>query len=222
MNLQQFIEASNHNAAILQTCLKTRKTDLSKIIFWEGITGKDLSFDQLLAKSYDILGCCAIGAIPSVKPTGADGFAFFKDATEAVEIETKLCGIHSRNIHVGAREGLYWSSDPNNVDNRAALTSHFSGSFDARMSEETMKTKARHTALVCFDRDQNKVIDAWIMKPTTILRELRQRKHNATISVKLSRFLSEGSRIKTKVDYIGWSEWQREQIKLAKENKRFI
>lgn len=224
MDLEQFKQASRINGEILQKCLRSRKTDLSEIIFWEdGITGKDLSFDQLLAKSYDILACCAIGAIPSIKKTGADGFVYFSDDLNTpYEVETKLCAIESKNIHVGPRGGLYWSSDPTNYYNRASLVSHFSGKFDSSMSSETLKTKARHTALVCFDRDQNTVIDAWIMTPKKILNELKQRQYNSTITVKLSRFLDAGVKMSTRVDKVGWHEWQRQQIRLARENKRHI
>lgn len=224
MDIQRFISASNNNAKILEQCLKTNSTDLSNIQFWEDdIKGKDLSFDQLLAKAYDILACCAIGAIPSIKKTGADGFIYFTSDRDTVhEVETKLCAIESKNIHIGGRGGLYWSSDPNNYYNKAALLSHFSGKFDSGMSEETMQSKARYTSLVCFDRDQNSIIDAWIMEPKIILSELKNRQNNSTITIKLNRFMSEGTKMGTKITKLGWNDWFQQQTKLAKENKRFI
>lgn len=223
MNLALFKKVSNHNAAILQKCLQNRSSDLSEIMFWEGHKGKDLAFDQLLAKSYDILGCCAIGAIPSMMKSGADGYIRWARDPEVVhEVETKVCAIESKNIHVGVRGGLYWSSDPTNFDNRAAINSHFSGSFDANMTDETMQSKARYTSLICFDRDQNQVIDAWVMKPDVILNEIKQRQYNKTINIKLTRFLLEGSRMGTKINTIGWEQWQLDQIKSARKNGRLV
>ena len=223
MDLDLFRKVSNSNAAILQKCLQTRSSDLSEIMFWEGHKGKDLSFDQLLAKSYDILGCCAIGAIPSMKKSGADGYIRWANDPEVVhEIETKVCAIESKNIHVGARGGLYWSSDPTNTDNRAAINSHFAGSFDAKMTDETMQSKARYTSLICFDRDQNKVIDAWIMKPDVILTEIKKRQNNKSINIKLTRFLLAGSKMGTKIDNIGWDQWQLDQIKSARVSGRLM
>lgn len=221
MNLSAYQSAAQSNADVLRYCLKNRSTELSQIIFWEGVTGKDLAFDQVLARSYDILACCAIGAVPSISPRGADGFFFKSGQDQPLEIETKLTGIESKNIYIGSRGGLYWSSDPNNYHNKAAITSYFQGVFDSSMTNETMHSKKRYTALVCFDRDTNSVIDAWLMSPENILNEIKQRRSNKTISIKLNRFMEKGTKILTTVDCIGWKNWTKTQAKLAKENKRF-
>lgn len=220
MNLADYRTANHHNTNILSNCLKDRSTDISDIIFYEGVTGKDLSFDKLASKMYDVLACCAIGAVPSIESTGADGYIWFKEGHGMVPIETKLCAIGNKNIFVGPRGGLYWSSDPSNFYNRASLTSYFSGSFDSNMSNKTFKTKERWTSLICFDRDTNSIIDAWVMEPSVVINELRQRRNNASLTLKLNRFMDKGFSMKTTVPSQGYHVWEKSQTSLAREENR--
>jgi hypothetical protein len=223
MNLTAYRKAKQHNSKILEKCLAERTTDLSEFIFWEGVTGKSLPFDLTLSKGYDILGCVAVGAIPSIAKTGADGYMYLKDDDYTVhEVETKVCAIESKNIHIGARGGLYWSSNPECAGNKAAITSYFSAKFDFSMSSSTMDTKARYTALVCFDRDTNQIIDSFFMRPTEVLNELKLRHNGNSLTLKLSCFLKNGGMIKCQVPSVGWHNWLKQQSSLAKLNKRFI
>ena len=223
MNLTEYRRVKRHNSKILEKCLADRTTDLSEIIFWEGIAGKTLPFDLLLSKAYDILGCVAIGAIPTIAKTGADGYMYLKDDDHTIhEVESKVCAVESKNIHVGARGGLYWSSNPERAGNKAAITSYFSAKFDFTMSDSTMDSKARYTALICFDRDRNQIIDCFYMKPKQVLTELRQRHNGNSLTLKLSCFLENGGMMQCQIPSIGWDHWLKEQRTESKLNKRLI
>jgi hypothetical protein len=222
MNLTDYEMMLEHNAKILTKCLANRSLDISNIIFYEGCRAKELSFDKLASKMYDILACCAIGAIPSIESTGADGYIWLIGKKSIVPVETKLCSIENKNIFIGPRGGLYWSSDPTNYYNKASIRSHFSGKFDSDMSHETLKTKSRWTSLICFDRDTNSVIDAWIIGPRVIFNELVQRRQNSTLTLKLSCFMNKGSQLDPAVPFEGYFNWEERQAKLAKSEGRVV
>ena len=90
------------------------------------------------------------------------------------------------------------------------------------MSEETRESKKRYTVLVCFDNDKNQVIDSWVMAPEVILNEIKNREGNASIVIKLNRFIEKGSRVGGQVPIVGWTNWVREQTENAKLANRFI
>lgn len=223
MNLERFKYIRSKNARILKHCLETRTTDLSQITFWEEVRGCELPFDQLCARSYDILGCCAVGAVPSIATSGADGYFYHpKDNSGPWEMETKVSAIESRNIYVGSRGGLYWSSDPTNYNNRAALLSKFQGKFDPNMKEDTWQSKSRYTALVCFDRDANAVIDSWMLSPRRVLHHLNKRSKNASLSIKLNVFMDDGHLVNCTVPTLGWNTWQKQKIVEARAAQRYM
>jgi hypothetical protein len=223
MTLTEYRKAKQNNSKILEKCLADRTTDLSEIVFWEGVKGKDLPFDLLMSKAYDILGCVAIGAIPTIAKTGADGYMYFKGEEETPHaIESKVCAIESKNIYIGARGGLYWSSNPECYGNKASIKSYFSAKFDFSMSKSTMDTKARHTFLICFDRDKNQVIDCFFMNPSKVLNELKRRHNGNSLTLKLSCFVEHGGKIQSLVPCIGWESWVKQQCVDSKSNKRFI
>jgi hypothetical protein len=222
MNLTEYRRVKRHNSKILEKCLVDWTTDLSEIIFWEENQGK-LPLDLLTSKAYDIIGCVAVGAIPSLAKTGADGYMYLKDDDHTIhEVETKVCAIESKNIHVGARGGLYWSSNPERSGNKAAVQSYFSAKFDFSMSDSTLDTKARLTTLICFDRDTNQIIDCFYMKPKQVLNELRRRHNGNSLTLKLSCFLENGGMMNCTVPSVGWDKWLKEQRTAATLNKRFI
>ena len=213
MNLKNYKEIVKHNAIVLENSLISRTSDISDIIFYEGVKGKDLSFDKVASKLYDILACCAIGALPSIESTGADGYAWF--GKKLAPIETKLCSIEKKNIFVGPRSGLYWSSDPENFYNKAAVRSRLQGSFDSGMTDATLKSKERWTSLVCFDRDLNSVFGAWVLSPSATLYELQRRRSNSSLTLKLSCFMNNGRAIKTMINSKDYFEWEKYQTTLA-------
>lgn len=220
MNLKDYKTISALNTSVLQKCLIDRSVDISDIIFFEGNKAKDLSFDKLSSKMYDILACCAIGAIPSVESTGADGYVWFTGSDIIEPIETKLCSIEKKNIVAGVRGGLYWSSDPTNFYNKAALRSRFQGCFDAGMTQSTLDTKARWTALICFDRDLNSVVGSWVMSPKVIFEQLQRRRNNASLTIKLNCFMENGSTMHPTVTSKDYFQWEKYQYQLAKQEGR--
>jgi hypothetical protein len=209
MDIKQYERARNDNAEIIQTCLKNRTTDFSQIQFWEGVKGSDLSMDLLCSKWSDILACAAIGAIPSVLPKGADGYLYYEHRQRPTAIEAKLSSIDQRNLALGTRGGLYYSTNLDNYDSKCAITSHFSGSFDADMTEETMASKRRDTFLVPFDRTTNSVIDIYRLDADTTLDllETRRRKGNSTITLKLSAFVYDGREFDCEWPVEGFDNW---------------
>jgi len=222
MNLEQFKIANRNNAEIIQQCLEKRTTDFSKIMFWEGVQGKDLSFDELSSKWADILACAAIGAVPVIKKTGTDGYIYYAGSENPVEAETKLCGIRHSDLALGQRGGLYYSANLDNPNSKCAITTHFNGSFDAGMSHETLQTKKRDTFLVLFDRTENKIIDAYGIRATDVLQLLESKKHNATVTLKLSAFQNTGFRMGTMWESEKFYPWQSRMITKTKESRRFI
>ena len=215
MNYEQYLTAKNNNTKILNECLaKWDFVGLNKIQFWE--QPKRVSIDILGSKIYDIIGCCTIGAIPSIKKNGADGYAYFKDHKEPQEVETKVAGIESDSVSVGPSGGLYRRPGDNMLSKPAGITSALGGKFDANMSESTRATKSRYTALICFDRDHNQIIDAWMMNPDIVATSLHNRKSSNTLTLKLGCFINSGWAINTPVNKIGWDNWKQMQVKLKK------
>lgn len=210
MNKQSFDKAVNNNFKILSNNLKNRSTDFSEIVFWEGIKGRELSVTKIASKMYDIIGCCSTGVLPVLEHSGADGF-FIRDNGTISEWEVKVCSVSKSSIFLGQRNGLYHSTLEGRFekDRRCAITSKFAGSFDANMSLDTLKTKARNTGLVLFDEDENYVIDVYWLDGKTVLEQLKCRRNNATLTLKLSCFQEYGCALEDALPgMIGWHAWQ--------------
>lgn len=206
---KEYIEAKIHNEEIIRNCLRTRQVNLKDFIFWEGVTVKDLSMDEVMSKWADILGCTAAGAIPSIEKTGPDGYLIYSGETEPTPIETKLCGIRQTDLALGPRGGLYYSTNLDNWHSKTAITSKLEGKFDARMSDACMTSKKRDTFLVLFDKTENKIIDVYGIKATKVLQLLQERKNNVAITFKLSAFQQHGFKMQSKVNDIeGFSAWE--------------
>lgn len=222
MDLDLYRKSYNHNASIVKKCLDTRTCDFSDIVFWEGVRGRDLGFDELCSKWADVLGCSLIGALPSVERSGADGFIIYgSDPTTPREVETKVCGIRQSELAVGARGGLYYSTNLENWYSKCAITSQFSGQFKT-MTEETMLTKKRDTFLILFDKTENKTIDAHRIDGETALSLLESKKNNASITIKLGAFQKYGHRMSTLWEVEGFDNWRDRMVKQTVESKRFI
>jgi hypothetical protein len=209
LKFEEYERAREHNARIIQKCLTNRTTDFSQIKFWEGLTGQQLSMDQLCSKWTDILACAAIGAVPSMKPRGADGYLYYQNRQRATAIEAKLCSIQQYDLALGIRGGLYYSTNLDNYNSKCSMTSHFSGQFDAAMTEETMYSKHRDTFLVPFDRTTNSVIDIYRLDADTTLDllETRRNKGNTSITLKLSAFQQDGGVFDCEWPVEGFDNW---------------
>jgi hypothetical protein len=211
MDNKSFEQAVTNNYKILSTNLKNRTTDFSEINFWEGVKGKDLSATKIASKMYDIIGCCATGVLPSVEKIGADGY-FVRDNNTTSEWEVKVCSVSKTSIFLGKRGGLYHSTLEGRFekDRRSAITSKFAGAFDANMSASTLSSKARNTALVLFDEDDNYVIDVYMMDGKTVLEQLKYRRNNNTLTLKLSCFQEYGDSLEGDAlpGIIGWDAWE--------------
>ena len=213
---KEYIEAKIHNEEIIRNCLRTRQVNLKDFIFWENVTVKDLSMDEVMSKWADILGCTAAGAIPSIEKTGADGYLIYSGETEPTPIETKLCGVRQTDLALGKRGGLYYSTNLDNWKSKCSITSQFAGSFDSSMSDATMASKKRDTFLVLFDKTENKIIDVYGMKANKVLELLQERKNNATITFKLSAFQQHGFKMQSGVTELeGFSAWEKRIVKLT-------
>lgn len=210
MNINKFRQAAKANSKIVVEYFETGNARWGDITFWGDIKGKDLPRDLLVTKIYDILGCCVVGSLPNPTYTGADGY-MYDSSGNIIEVESKFAAIDPSMIHVGARGGLYWSSNVKKKHNVCSLRSHLSGKFDARMTKATMDGKRRRTYLVCFDRELNSVIDAWYMEPDDIHSELHRRKGNKTITIKLNRFLDIGHAAACTVPVVDFDSWETMQ-----------
>lgn len=205
MTFEEFKQAQAHNAEIINNMCETGKfTDFEEIQFWEKPVNK-LSIDVYISNGFDILGCCAIGAIPSLKSTGADGYAYFNNITGPQEIETKVSTIDSNYVFKGSRGGIRVST-PGYTSSPTGISSALSGRFNPYISEYTLSTKARYTSLICFDRKYNKFIDAWMMSPAAVSKELNGKK---SLTLSLANFKGTGWRVNTPIDMIGWDEWEQ-------------
>ena len=223
MDTKQYIATREHNAKIVRRCLETHSTDFSDIIFWEGVKGKELSFDTLASKWADVLGCSAVGAIPTIAKTGADGFAFFeRDRNTPHGVETKVAGITQDKLALGSQGGLYYSNNLENWNSKALLTSHISGKFSSIMTNETRATKNRATFLVTFDRTENKVICAHYMPGEIVLDLLESKKNNASITIKLGAFRNHGYEFETQWNTEGYDKWTCRMVEQTRKNGRFI
>lgn len=90
------------------------------------------------------------------------------------------------------------------------------------MRHATFQSKKRLTSLICFDRTQNAVIDAWLLSPDSTLEQLHNRKDNKTMTLKLSCFEKSGTKITPTIKHIGWDKWVGQQTAQAMKNSRFV
>jgi hypothetical protein len=223
MDQEKFNILIEKNFKILSTNLKNRTTDFSQISFWEdGLTGKDLPMTKLAEKVYDIIGCAALGVLPSVEKFGADGF--FKKGKKISEWEVKVSAISKSNLYLGQKGGLYVSNYEGRSDSnrRSSLKSKFAGSFDPDMSLTTLKSKARKTALILFDEDDNSIIDVYAMDESVVLRQLENRSSNSTLTLKFNCFEQHGYPVEDCIpDVVGWDEWEKYAADYCKDKRQF-
>jgi hypothetical protein len=223
MDRKIFNRSVAKNFKILSKNLKNRTTDFSEITFWEGVKGKDLSATKVASKMYDIIGCCATGVLPSVNLNGADGF-FVGAYNKISEWEVKVCSVSKTSIFLGKRGGLYHSTSDGRLDpnRRSAITSKFVGNFDANMTVCTLNTKARNTALILFDEDDNIVIDVYMMDGDTVFKQLKNRRQNVSLSLKLSCFQINGGPLEDALPgMVGWEQWESQVVEYCKENEQY-
>lgn len=225
MELEKYQQIVQENAAVLSHCLTTGTTDFSQIVFHDGHDSQQIkSLTSIISKGFDIIGCVAVGAIPSPNRTGADGYfrSVLHDDGRMIPLETKVCAISNRNIYVGARGGLsVCFSDATQSSKRKGITSHFEGKFDAGMSESTLSTKARYTALILFDSDTNDIIDAWVMAPDQVREQLNHRRaHSKNLTLKLGCFMAYGAKAPLVVPHVGWNQWCDKQRVMARSEGR--
>lgn len=210
MNRKEYVDAKSHNEEIIRTCLTTREINLKDFIFWEGVTAKDLSMDEVMAKWADIIGCTAAGAIPCIAKTNEDGWLYYAGDSDPTAMEAKLCGIRQTDLALGPRGGLYYSTNLDNWYSKTAITSKLEGKFDSRMSDACMTSKKRDTFLILLDKTENKIIDVYGIKATKVLQLLRERKNNVSITFKLSAFQQHGFKMQSKVNDIeGFGVWEK-------------
>lgn len=222
MELSQFNEAKINNSKIMQHCLATRTTDLSNIIFWEGVVGKELGFDELASKWADVIGCSVIGALPSIERSGADGYIYYRDDINPREVETKICGVRHSELAVGQKGGLYYSTNLENYKSKSAITSKFLGQFKP-MAADTMQSKKRDTFLILFDKTENKIIGANRIEAEKVLSLLYTRgKNNKTITLKLGTFHKHGHTMETQWEVETFDIWKDRMITQTKAARRFI
>lgn len=214
MNVRKYIDARRRNQDIIRNCLATKSVNFSDIMFWEGISARDLSFDEVASKWADILACTVIGALPCVGKHGADGYLQYTGSKDFVPVETKLCGVRHEDLAVGPRGGLYYSTNLDNWYSKCSITSHFSGKFDASMSRGTMQSKNRDTFLVLFDRTENCIIDTYGMEGKKVLELLEEKKNNSSITFKLSAFFHSGFAMTSGFGkFEGFDAWEERVIK---------
>lgn len=223
MNKTQFLQSVQNNVKIIQKCLTTGIINLDGFMFWEGKTANQVSFDIAMSKWADILGCTAVGAIPVLEKTGADGYIWYDNAGGYfAEIESKLCGINQEDLALGPRGGLYYSANLDNYQSKSAITSKFAGQFKADMSASTLNSKNRDTFLVLFDRTENKLIGSYRMQGKTVVQLLKHRQKNnfgATLTLKLSAFQYDGENWISPWKTESYDVWENRMIK---STKRYI
>jgi len=224
MNKEQFLTAKKKNIDIIKKCLDTGVINLDGFVFWEGTTANKLSFNTVMSKYSDILGCTAVGAIPVLEKQGTDGFMWFNiDGEDYLkEVEVKVSGVNQGDLALGKRGGLYTSTNLANSSSKTSITSHFLGSFDNTMSHQTMMSKNRDTYLVMIDNTENKVIGSYCMPGRKVLSLLKERRSNIGVSItfKLSAFKQHGHRWHTQLwEPEGFDKWER---RVSKSVKRYI
>lgn len=199
MDAEQFLAVKKKNVNIVKQCMDTGIINLDGFTFWEGTTTNQLCFDTVLSKYSDILGCTAVGAVPSLKKKGADGYMWYWQGgvNYLTDVEVKVCGVNQEDLALGIRGGLYYN--PAHLDNsssKRSITSHFEGKFDTvNMTSSTFKSKNRDTYLVMIDRTENKLIGSYKMPGKQVLANLNRRKNNeSAIGLKLSAFQQDGFR----------------------------
>jgi len=225
MDHNTFIKVKTQNIEIIKKCLDTRVINLDGFTFWCGTTTNNLSFDTVMSKWSDILGCTAIGALPVLDKSGTDGHMWVSCTTGdeySKEVEVKVCGVNQEDLALGARGGLYYSTNLDNISSKCSITSHFAGSFDREMSHDTMMSKKRDTYLVMFDRTENKLIDSYCMPARKVLSLLLERRSNygKSITFKLSAFQQHGHKWHSVLwEPEGFAKWQK---RITKNVNRFL
>jgi|Laugrespbdmm15sn_2_1035079.scaffolds.fasta_scaffold02840_3 hypothetical protein len=225
MNKEFFLNARKNNSKIIQNCLTTGIINLDGFMFWEGKTANQVSFDTAMSKWADILGCTAVGAIPVLEKTGADGYIWYKTETGdyKAEIESKVCGVNQGDLALGQRGALYYSTNLDNPKSKCSITSHFAGQFKADMSASTLNSKNRDTFLVLFDRTENKLIGSYRIpgrKVVQLLSERQKRNYGVTLTLKLSAFQYDGERWETTTwETEGFANWES---RIIKQTARYI
>lgn len=197
MDTKEYLKAVQNNQDIIRTCLQTNTVNFSDIVFWGGTTARELSFDEVASKWPDILSCTVIGALPCVGRHGEDGWLHYLGAKIFVPIETKLCGVHHKDLALGPRGGLYYSTNLDNPSSKCSITSHFVGKFESHMSYDTLQSKNRDTFLILFDRTENCVIDVYGMKGEKVLELLEQKQNNSSKTFKFSAFRQFGFKMRS-------------------------
>ncbi len=221
MELAQYQQHRLHNQAIIKKCLESRSIDFSDIVFACGTSARTLPFDSVAGKWPDVIACTAIGALPLLNATGADGIMWFAGDSAPRQVETKFCGIWQEELAKGVRGGLYYTTNLDNNNSKCAITSKFQGKFDANMSEDTLGSKNRDTFLVMFDKTENRFIDAYHLSGDTVVRLLHNKKNDkrATATIKLSAFMQYGQRIASFFEFEGFPKWQD---RMKKKVTRYI
>ncbi len=221
MDKKQYLQAVQNNQDIIRTCLKTNTINFSDIVFWGGITASELSFDEVASKWPDILSCTVIGALPCVAKHGEDGYLHYREGNDFEPIETKLCGVHHKDLALGSRGGLYYSTNLDNPNSKCAITTHFVAKFTSHMSYDTLQSKNRDTFLILFDRTENCVIDVYGMKGEKVLQLLEQKQNNSSKNFKLSAFQQHGFRMRSGgfSDLEGFDNWE---TRISKNTTRRI
>lgn len=218
MTRAQWMSAKNNNARIVSQLLKRQPTDLTNIRFWEdNLTGRDVSMPELYSKWADIIGCAAIGAVPSIEPNGPDGYIYYykngRDLVYPRPIESKISGIFQDELAIGQRGGLYYSTNLENKKSKSAITSHFEGSFHSNMTLETRLSKGIDTYILPFDKTENKVIDIFQIDGEVVESLLEDRKNNKTITLKLSSFQHNGNQFGCQWPVEGYDNWEARMLK---------
>lgn len=228
MDKKQYLQAVQNNQDIIRTCLKTNTVNFSDIVFWGGITARELSFDEVANKWPDILSCTVIGALPCVTKHGEDGYLYYARTKGLpipiplpIPIETKLCGVHHKDLALGPRGGLYYSANLDNPNSKCAITTHFVAKFSSHMSNDTLLSKKRDTFLILFDRTENCVIDVYGMEGEKVLQLLEQKQNNSSKNFKLSAFQQYGFRMRSGGfgDLEGFDNWE---TRISKKTTRRI
>jgi hypothetical protein len=224
MNKTLFLQSVQNNVKIIQKCLTTGIINLDEFMFWEGKTANQVSFDTAMSKWADILGCTAVGALPVLEKTGADGYIWYdKAGGYFAEIESKVCGVNQEDLALGKRGALYYSTNLDNPKSKCSITSHFAGSFKADMSKSTLNSKNRDTFLVLFDRTENKLIGSYRIpgrKVVELLSERQERNYGVSLTLKLSAFQYDGEIWETSNwETEGFSNWEN---RIIQQTARYI
>ena len=219
--------AKIHNAKILAKCLKNRGTDVSNIKIWEGGTIGALPFTMIGQKFADILGCCSMGAIPSGKMTGADGYMYVGGSL--VEVESKVATLTPETkklLHSTKNDTMIISYDPlsGNPSSRKALTSHLVGWYSENMTDKCFESKSRLTVLIVFDGEQNSIIDIYALTAYQVQMIMKHKKKSKRPKISLGTFKEIGVSLSKSayVDILGWDTWYYDTLENLQESGKTI